>query len=264
MFLAAVAHKYSFPHTPFHINIPNYGENDGSWLNAFVTMFNVSDVQQDVSEHFGVVSSSITRRLQGRGAYQMTRGTTSSSEADQLIQPSTGNVLPSCYQTGLNYAGNLNTLTNTKMYRYGAFDGAATPTPKVLPQQPQPTSSSSTSSKYQGTADGINIIKSTTSKDYSPQFGAAPKTGNYFQPTNSASSTSTKNEKSTSDTTTSTTTRSGETFTGLTTGADYPSAMKKSDSTASDWLSTPTDEIMGIDVKGMEKDRIIFKKDPTA
>lgn len=55
MFFAAVAHHYSFPHDPFHINIPHYNSHSGSWYNAFLAMLDISDVQQDVSEHIGVV-----------------------------------------------------------------------------------------------------------------------------------------------------------------------------------------------------------------
>ena len=57
MFLAALAHHYSFPHKDFHIVIPLYSHpNSGSWYNRLLTMLDISDVQQDVSEHIGVVS----------------------------------------------------------------------------------------------------------------------------------------------------------------------------------------------------------------
>lgn len=98
--------------------------------------------------------------------------------------------------------------------------------------------------------DGINIVKQTVAKDYSPQFGA-PKTTSYFQPASSSSS-STRNDKSISENTTTNTSRS-ETF------IEIPSGMKKSDSTASDFgLNTPIDEC-GINVRGMEKDSYILK-----
>lgn len=250
MFLAAIAHQYSFPHKPFHINIPHY-ESNTDLFSAFLAMFNISDVQQDVSEHFGVVGSSLSRRLRGRSSYHMARGSSggaSTSESDYLIQPN--NTPPAaiqqCYQSGQAYTGNVNAVINTvnTKNRYGAFD-ASTGTNSIA------------SSKYHG--DGINIIKqSTTSKDYSPQYGAPKTSGNFFLPSNSVSSNSTRNEKSTSENTTST--KSGETFTGLTTGGGgaIGGTIRKSDSTTSDWLSTPTDEMLGIDVKGLEKDRIIY------
>uniref|UniRef100_T1GJ10 Uncharacterized protein n=1 Tax=Megaselia scalaris TaxID=36166 RepID=T1GJ10_MEGSC len=103
MFIAAIAHIYSFPHYPFHINVPQYWESSNrNWFDAFLAMFDVSDVQEDVSEHFGVVSSSLSRRFRGRQAYQpVSRGgscaTTgssyksnnsgSASDSDHLLSP---------------------------------------------------------------------------------------------------------------------------------------------------------------------------------
>lgn len=278
MLLAAMGHAYSFPHTPFHINIPHYSSDRG-WLNAFLAMWDVSDVRQDVSDHFGVVGSSLSRRLRGRSAYHMTRGTTphaaaaataaQSSESEYLIQPvktaDADNSTSNAYGGGPSRSGINN--------RYGAFDAAAAATGNH-----RPIDSNSSSSKYDA---GITIIKqSTSTKDYSPQYGA-PKTSNYFRgasSTTSISSTSTRvgggggvgggGEKSNSDNTTATTTTTSGagggggavgTFTGLnTTAAVGFSSMRKSDSTASDWLSTPTEEMLGIDVKGLEKDSIFY------
>ncbi|KRF99197.1 uncharacterized protein Dwil_GK12428, isoform C [Drosophila willistoni] len=89
MFIAAVAHIYSFPHHPFHINSPQYWNNTNhSWWGAFLSMMDISDMQEDVTEHLGVVSSSITRRFQGRNTYQpLARGPRrSSSESEYLIR----------------------------------------------------------------------------------------------------------------------------------------------------------------------------------
>lgn len=88
MFLAAVAHIYSFPHHPFHINSPQYWNNpNNNWCRAFLSMIDISDIQEDVTEHLGVVSSSISRRFQGRNSYQpLSRGPRRSScEAEYLI-----------------------------------------------------------------------------------------------------------------------------------------------------------------------------------
>uniref|UniRef100_A0A1I8Q256 Transmembrane protein 184C n=1 Tax=Stomoxys calcitrans TaxID=35570 RepID=A0A1I8Q256_STOCA len=88
MFIAAVAHIYSFPHHPFHINSPQYWNNPNhNWCRAFLSMIDISDIQEDVTEHLGVVSSSISRRFQGRTSYQpLSRGTRrSSSESEYLI-----------------------------------------------------------------------------------------------------------------------------------------------------------------------------------
>ncbi|XP_054741665.1 transmembrane protein 184C isoform X1 [Anastrepha obliqua] len=88
MFIAAVAHIYSFPHHPFHINSPQYWNNPNhNWCRAFLSMMDISDMQQDVTEHLGVVSSSISRHFQGRSNYQpLSRGTRrSSGETEYLI-----------------------------------------------------------------------------------------------------------------------------------------------------------------------------------
>ncbi|EDW03122.1 GH10663 [Drosophila grimshawi] len=88
MFIAAIAHIYSFPHHPFHINSPQYWNNPNhSWCRAFLSMMDISDMQEDVTEHLGVVSSSISRRFQGRNTYQpLVRGPRrSSSESEYLI-----------------------------------------------------------------------------------------------------------------------------------------------------------------------------------
>lgn len=63
MFIAALAHKYSFPHQPFHINIPNYTVSSGrTWFQSCWAMCDVSDVHADISDHFGVLGSSMVRR----------------------------------------------------------------------------------------------------------------------------------------------------------------------------------------------------------
>ncbi|XP_011299515.1 transmembrane protein 184C [Fopius arisanus] len=69
MFLAAVAHHYSFSYKPY-VNLAQ-GE---PWWDAFRAMWDVSDVHNDIKEHFSVVGSSLSRRIRGRGAYQQTWG----------------------------------------------------------------------------------------------------------------------------------------------------------------------------------------------
>lgn len=59
MFLAAVAHHYSFSYKPF---IPDKEDREpeeilGCW-DAFTAMWDVSDVQRDLREHIGVVGKS--------------------------------------------------------------------------------------------------------------------------------------------------------------------------------------------------------------
>lgn len=268
MFLAALAHQYSFPHDPFHINIPHYSNNSTNWFNAFRQMWDLSDVQEDVTEHFGVVSSSLSRRLRGRSTYHMPRGATQ-TEVDYLIQtPSTS----TCYQSGITYAGNVQSATNTTIpiksigdilgnkssNRYGAVD--------TMEQQQH---------QLNNDGGGITIIKqqtnsnTRTAKDY---MGGAPKIGGEFF--HSSLNTASSNDNSSSDNLTTTNTQSSKSDTydalggdvavaGTTTTTNPMTNIKKSDSTASDWLiSTPTDEMIGIDVKGLENDRINYKRDP--
>lgn len=202
MFLAALAHQYSYPHKPFHRNNPD--GNSGITYNAFRAMWDVSDIREDIFEHFSVVCGSLSRRVLGRGA-----------------PPESEHLIPSG-SSGLAYQSEYK--PNTRSSTYGAV-----------------------SSNYEHN-DGINIVKQTVSKDYSPQFGA-PKTTSYFQPTSSSSS-STRNDRSNSENTTNTS--RSETL-------EVPSGMRKSDSTASDFgVNTPIDEC-GINVRGPEKDSYILK-----
>lgn len=248
MFIAAIAHKYSFPHDPFHINIPDYG-SDRTWCNALAAMWDLSDVQQDVSDHLGVVGSSLSRRLRGRGAYQPAR---SSNETEHLFTSTNQSMNMTSSHHGLYQSGayqpsasNASTATlHSGKQRYGAFD-----------------TSNVTTSIY-NKPDAITIVKQTaTTKDYSPQYGV-PRPSTYFfnqnQPTTSNTSSLQNEQTSRSDNTS----RSESTYEnlgavgGTATADDRTRNMTKSDSTNSDWLSTPTDDFMGIDIRGIEKDRI--------
>ncbi|XP_055376553.1 transmembrane protein 184C isoform X2 [Condylostylus longicornis] len=100
MFLAAIAHVYSFPHKPFHINVPQYWNNpDRNWFNAFLAMWDIRDVHEDVTEHLEVVSSAITRPFRGRSNYLVAPGGYS-TESQYLIPENAGNT-SSYYQGGL-------------------------------------------------------------------------------------------------------------------------------------------------------------------
>ncbi|XP_065083473.1 transmembrane protein 184C isoform X2 [Ochlerotatus camptorhynchus] len=274
MFLAALAHHYSFSHKPYELNIPvsslgiggsiNGGSN-GSWYNALLNMLDISDVHQDVSEHLGVVGSSLSRRLRGRTTYQMPRGGSGScdnmgggSEREYLVQPagSSSNISGNhCYQSGLSNSGNqlYANIPKSAQNRYGALE------------------------------NGISIVRTKSGKGVETHEGA-PKVPNIFnQYQNSknlnlalAKSPSFDNLNSTkSETTTSSSsnqkalatnsTASGQTTTATTTNNTNTTStsdlhLRKSESSNSDWLSTP-DEDLGIDVKGMSKDRINYNPD---
>lgn len=50
-------------------------------------MWDVSDVHNDIKEHLGVVGSSLSRRIRGRGAYQQAWG--SATERTSLLPEAT-------------------------------------------------------------------------------------------------------------------------------------------------------------------------------
>ncbi|XP_017877649.1 transmembrane protein 184C [Ceratina calcarata] len=78
MFMAAVAHHYSFSYKPF-VNLAQ----TQAWWDAFRAMWDVSDVHNDIKEHLGVVGSSLSRRIRGRGSYQQAWG--SATERTSLL-----------------------------------------------------------------------------------------------------------------------------------------------------------------------------------
>lgn len=251
MFVAALAHKYSFPHEPYHVNVPGYG-NDRTWYIALLDVFSLSDVHADVREHLDGLGSALSRRLRGHTSYQMTPGI---SESEHLMSNHTAS--QSGYQgSTLNYnmtstsESDVSTATaSTTKNRYGAFDAKA-------------MSQSQELGHFLGSNEGINIVKQPQNTiDYSSQYGVPKIVGNYCAPqelpivhqhpqTSAASSS-----------------RSGDTLLkGETIGHDSAKsgplpAIRKSDSMTSERLSTPTDEFLGIEVKGLEKDRINYKSD---
>lgn len=70
MCMAAVAHHYSFSFKQF-VNT----ESPRNCCQAFLAMWDVSDIHHDIQEHIGIVSSSLSRRIRGRSMYNFARGT---------------------------------------------------------------------------------------------------------------------------------------------------------------------------------------------
>lgn len=161
MFFAALAHQHSFPHRPFHRNSPD--GNSGLTYNAFRAMIDVSDIREDIFEHFSVVCSSVSRRILGRG---------SSAETSHLIPSGS---------SGLGYQSEHKNTTR-RPSTYGAV--------------------SASGHDHHQHNDGINIVKQTVNTDYSPQYGA-PKTTSYFQPTSSSSSSTRNDKSNSNTTNTS-------------------------------------------------------------
>ncbi|XP_017042754.1 transmembrane protein 184C isoform X1 [Drosophila ficusphila] len=158
MFIAAVAHIYSFPHHPFHINSPQYWNNPNhSWCRAFLSMMDISDMQEDVTEHLGVVSSSLSRRFQGRSTYQpLARSPRrSSSESEYLISKRQDQQLPG----NSSQSGNMYGATSSRLI-VPVYDGKL----NTLPEN-QPTHSQSRF-PLAGAVDDIN---SSNSNNYQQQ-----------------------------------------------------------------------------------------------
>lgn len=69
-------------------------------------MWDVSDVHNDIKEHLGVVGSSLSRRIRGRGAYQQAWG--SATERTSLLPEATvisqARSAPTCSFSGYNTA----------------------------------------------------------------------------------------------------------------------------------------------------------------
>lgn len=188
MFVAAVAHIYSFPHHPFHINSPQYWNNPNhNWCRAFLSMIDISDIQEDVTEHLGVVSSSISRRFQGRSSYQpLSRGPRrSSSESEYLINKrldgdatavgasgdasETGNKRKQ-YET--NYAKTL-----AKSNRYGATDSLVLPVCDAAITNDYPSHSQLAGIR----PTSSNATNSTLNQQQHPSAGAHSKFGIVIQ-----------------------------------------------------------------------------------
>jgi hypothetical protein len=80
--MASIAHHYSFSYEPY----ARSGLNQ-SCCQAFLAMWDVSDVHRDIQEHLGIVSSSISRRIRGRSMYTIPRG---DNEYATLVSPQQG------------------------------------------------------------------------------------------------------------------------------------------------------------------------------
>ncbi|KAI4492609.1 PREDICTED: transmembrane protein 184C [Polistes canadensis] len=102
MFLAAIAHHYSFTYKPF-VNLAQ----SQAWWDAFRAMWDVSDVHNDIKEHLGVVGSSLSRRIRGRSAYQQAWG--SATERTSLLPEAAAAMprsAPACSFSSYNTAEN--------------------------------------------------------------------------------------------------------------------------------------------------------------
>ncbi|XP_055642060.1 transmembrane protein 184C [Toxorhynchites rutilus septentrionalis] len=277
MFVAALAHHYSFSHKPYERILPiggglggeawsgtsiNGGSN-GSWYSALLNMLDISDVHQDVSEHLGVVGSSLSRRLRGRTMYHMPRDGGGSgesfggSEREYLVQTagSSSNLSRGqCYQSGINQSGNslYSNIPKSAKNRYGALEvGISIVKPKSDKQVETPNA---------GAPKVPNIFNQfQNSKNLNLMLAKSPSFDNLNSIKSEATTSSSSNQKALATPASSrTTATTSNNTTSRSTAAD--SNLHKSDSNNSDWLSTP-DEDLGIDVKGLSNDRISYNPD---
>lgn len=105
MFLAAIAHHYSFSYKPY-VNVVS---GQQSCCAAFLAMWDVSDVQRDIREHLGVVGSSLSRHIRGRGTYRYAGG--SATESSRLLVPEPVPVPEGLYNSAPARLGNDGQLT---------------------------------------------------------------------------------------------------------------------------------------------------------
>ncbi|XP_053696107.1 transmembrane protein 184C [Sabethes cyaneus] len=267
MFLAALAHHYSFSHKPYVRNFPVSnlesglnssinGNNSGSWYSALLNMLDISDVHQDVSEHLGVVGSSLSRRLRGRTTYHMPREGSglcdAGSEREYLVPSASGPSSPragQCYQSGISYSGGQmhSNLPKLAPNRYGTLDsGISIVKPKVEKLVETPN---------EGAPKVVNIFSQfQNSKNLNLMLARTPSFDNL-------TSSSSSNQKALATGGSGRT--SGTATNNTTTSTTSDANLRKSDSNNSDWLSTP-DEDLGIDVKGLSNDRINYHPDRKA
>ncbi|XP_017770808.1 PREDICTED: transmembrane protein 184C [Nicrophorus vespilloides] len=92
MCLAAIAHRYSFSYKPYLRS----GYDSQSWITAFLAMWDISDVQRDITEHLGIVGSSISRRIRGRSMYTLAKG--DDEWANLVTKPATSAPAGGLYQ----------------------------------------------------------------------------------------------------------------------------------------------------------------------
>ncbi|XP_053673525.1 transmembrane protein 184C [Anopheles nili] len=301
MFLAALAHHYSFSHRPYVLNIPTSlvasGSINGSsgaaagprqtWYSGFLTMLDLSDVRQDVSDHLGEVGSSLSRRFRGLSVYH--KAPTSSRTCDMSISGSEreflvpqggagggsgSNLLASqCYQSDLYYsatgagpgvsqlyaggqskAGGSGTSGNQ---RYGAFDsGISIVRPKTeklveTPNEGAPPKDVNIFNQFPSTK-ALNLTLSTT-----PSYENLLSLKSEADPAAPRATSKSRDHKT--DPHEQRSSRRPEAPTSSNNSNSESSSsnrlLQRSESNGSDWLSTPDDEL-GIDVKGLSGDTI--------
>lgn len=81
MFLAAIAHHYTFSYKPY-VDITE--EQQGCCF-AFLHMWDISDVRRDFAEHINVIGATVRRRVGGNNQYDKVGG--KNEEKTSLLHP---------------------------------------------------------------------------------------------------------------------------------------------------------------------------------
>ena len=113
MFLAAVAHHFSFSYRPY----VDLAQDQHGCCFAFLHMWDVSDVRRDVAEHIHVIRASVRRRVAGKPP----RHTTKDEERRALLVPvaSQNNLMHSPVAPN----GGYQTMSSDSMYSDSEHEG---------------------------------------------------------------------------------------------------------------------------------------------
>jgi len=80
MFLAAIAHHYTFSYKPY----VDINEEQQGCCFAFLHMWDISDVRRDFAEHINVIGATVRRRVGGNNQYSKAGG--KDEEKTSLLQ----------------------------------------------------------------------------------------------------------------------------------------------------------------------------------
>ena len=104
MCLAAIAHYYSFSYHQYDDTLNGTPSRNcsgtttlvpstsGTICRSFLATWDVSDFQNDVKEHLGVIGGTISRKLRGKNSYKRSRGVDDSLEAPEVAVDERGSL----------------------------------------------------------------------------------------------------------------------------------------------------------------------------
>lgn len=175
------------------------------------------------------------------------------------MQPSgsTSNISANnCYQSGLSNSGNqlYSNIPKAAQNRYGALEsGISIVRTKSVKDAETP---------HEGAPKVPNIFNQfQNSKNLNLTLAKSPSFDNLYSTKSETTTSSSSNQKALATNSGQTSTATNTTTSNNTTTSTTSELnLRKSESSNSDWLSTPDDDL-GIDVKGLGKDRINYNPD---